>query len=203
MIHLTGKFGRIPAAVIGMVLLTAGAIFSTAGAESEVQQLPLQFVHDEITYSSKVCDDYNKSEPCSGYMTLGFSDGQLVVSIHRTANGSITAPIVIDTPVSSRVDRDAKTLRWADYSDPYTAPYVERRMFQEPAFIAIRHDRAVFQSVVDQYLAALAELGFTTTVEPGVNSNIVWLYPTGDTAGTSITLYRSDGGVTARFASAR
>lgn len=203
MTHPTGKLGRNPAAIFSMVLLTAGAIFSTVSAESEVQELPLQFAHDEITYSSKVCAEYNKSEPCSGYMTLGFRDGKLVVAIHHAVNGRITAPIVIDTPVSSRVDREDKTLRWANYADPYTTPYVERRTFQEPAFIAIRHDSAVFQSVVDQYLAALEELGFTSTVEPGVNSNFVWLYPTGDAEGTSISLYRSNGGVTARFASPR
>lgn len=165
--------------------------------------LNLQFDHSDIAYSSKQCDDQAKPGPCSAFMSLRLSDGDLVVGIHRASNGSITAPILLNSTVREGKDRNDKTIRWSEYSVENETPYVHYQAMRRPSFIALRHDHVTLSEAIDQYLSALQELGFNTVVTPGVSSNFVHLYPQGQTEGTEITLYRNDGGVTARFQTSR
>lgn len=195
MTHPADSLRRKATAFTVLVLLLAAALSQALAAEP----LPLQFSDEAITYKKTSCTKYNKLEPCSGYLSLSISDGSLLVAIHPEAAGSVTAPIVLNAEVATGKDTFGDTVRTATYLDENTTPYVQLRAIQQPAFISARHDRVVFGELMDQYLAALRAAGFQPTIGQGVNGNFVLLYPNGQADGTSITLYRSAGGVTARF----
>ena len=96
--------------------------------------LNLQFDHSDIAYSSKQCDDQAKPGPCSAFMSLRLSDGDLVVGIHRASNGSITAPILLNSTVREEKDRNDKTIRWSEYSVENETPYVHYQAMRRPSF---------------------------------------------------------------------
>lgn len=184
------------------------AVITLGAAQDHVQAvtnggLALQFDHSDITYSGTRCGA-DRPSPCSAFMSLRLNGaGGLVVAIHRTSNGSITAPILLNSTVREEKDRNDKTVRWSEYSVEQETPYVHYHAIRQPSFIALRHDHVTLSEVMDQYLSALQELGFAATTAPGVSSNFVHLYPQGQREGTTITLYRNDGGVTARFHASR
>ena len=139
----------------------------------------------------------------NSYLVFNHDGGAFIVSIHPEDNGIITAPIVLSAFVDTGKNTFGDTVRTATYLDAHTTPYVQQRAIHGPAYLTVRHDRVVFGEVMEQYLSALRAAGFSPTTAPGVNGNFVLVYPNGQTDSTSITLYRSAGGVTARFMNPR